>query len=226
MRISRNVIKYSVRNKLPLPPRFKTKFTMFGKLVLASGFTNANGAISANELTAPFNNTFMGMWSNVNPAFATNQPTAMTTLLNANCYENYRVYASSIKLKIPQIAALDCCEVLTIPVTDINLTASEFRKLAQQPYSKWITTTNARQNFVKNYMTTHKIYGTTARAVQDDVSTNFQGNLGQAPFKTWFWYVFVQSSDLQNTTNDIVLDVQIDYYVELWNLQTGLLVET
>lgn len=228
MRASQNVIKYYARKHQPFPPRFKTKLTIFCQKILTAGYVTGSGSVPLNGLYTPFNIDPGAYWTGSSPSPGTNYPTAFHTFCGTSPvpYYNYRVYGSAVKMKVPQIDSRDCMEIAVIPSTNSTaISLRSFSTIAQQPDCKWITTSNARTNLLKHYATVHKCWGVTSRAVQDDLSGSFVGQYNTNPSRLAYWWFFIDSADAQALNNDVVLDIQITYYVEFFNPSYGLLQE-
>nr|WAE42145.1 MAG: capsid protein [Cressdnaviricota sp.] len=222
MKASSNCITFYSKSQMPLPTMYKCKFVIFGKCILGAGLTDNSAGVKLNSPYIPFNNAAQGAFATMSPASATNQPVGLTNLWNSSMYQNFRIYASKIDIKISQVLATDTAEITVIPAVTgaqmATLAGLQPEQLPQIPFSKYIITTQARQNHISNYMTCHKLLGVPKAAIDLDLSNNFTGALGSDPAGLMYWYINIRSSDQEATLNDIVLDVKVTYYTELWRL--------
>lgn len=221
-RINTNFIQFRGGLKYPMPDRFQTKATTYGKLVLTNPFMSSHGAILGNTLFTPWDNAESGFFSGITPNYATLDPVGINALLNGNLYQSYRVFASSINIRVANQDVNHQLEIAVIPST-VNVSGVTMNTLVPQPGCKLMTCTNSKTNILKHYCTSHKVFGITARAIKDDVSGQMDGSLSSGPSATWLWWVFAQTTDQQNSAANLILDISVTYYFECWNLQKGIL---
>lgn len=223
---NRSMIKYIAGPGQFVPPRLRTKFNCSAKVILASGMTTTDGAIYANVLTTPLNNSYQAMWVNAIPSHLLVSPVGARSLLNANLYRDYRVYGCKMSVTALAEDPTDSCEFIIIPVTETaasGVSLLSIQELRSEPFAKYGMLTNARPYRASGYMTTSRIYGVAKKAIEYDVSGSFIGNYvaPTVPTNKWYWWVFTQTSDLGPTVGDVSIVVNMTFYAELFNPTYG-----
>lgn len=130
-------------------------------------------------------------------------------------YDKYRVHASKINIQVlSRSNTTDNSNVIVVifPIIDPATYLPDPVQSIEQIYGRYrvLGTANATNGiFMKNYMSTKKIYGETSLA--DD---EFVSNFGSNPVSEWFWYVGLQN--MQGfLTSDATFVCKVTYFVEL-----------
>lgn len=226
MNTSLQILKYTP--KCPMPERIRTKFTaaLQGYVAAGVGFQTYN--VFLNRPTFPFSVGSAGgitAFPNPDNPIATLNPTYWSYLYTANSYQSYRVISSSLKVQLKTFSILDAIWCCVTPCGNYaNLPASV--QVAQaQPRCKWKLFDTYGTNMIRNQVKYHELLGVSESAIIDDLSGNYTGRATAAPSTLAGWIINWETAGSAVTANQIGYDVEVSYYVELWNLNYGGLVE-
>lgn len=130
-------------------------------------------------------------------------------------YSNYIVFGSRITIKFMNLGTVPLrCYIIP---SNLSSTFTDSLIPEETPYSKRAICTSINAGGVcsiTNYMTTRKMFGVSK--VQDFMD-NFYSATSTNPVNTWYWQVFIQSTNGSLGTNMVSLDVQLQYYCEFDN---------
>lgn len=230
---SRSVIKYSVGRQMPLPPRYVTKFTISDRGYQPPVATDWIYAyIKLNGLASPFNTSHPVTNGDRNVTLAL--PAGLQSLLNANAYRGYRVFASSIMYKLTpqnpadQLGVLIIPNQVGVPIEGLAPGPLTYSQLLAQPMARNMNF-NSSQNkqWCKNRISVSKFYGVRSSAIKDDLSGQFigtadptTGNLTD-PSNQVLWSIWIKDLQGNTITQNVGYELKITYYVELFNLAIG-----
>jgi hypothetical protein len=226
MSISKNLISYHPGRHLPLPPRYKTSFETYntGYFTASSAYATNGYFVELNTLIQPFNNTF-SVLPNPQINVSTQYPTGLTSLLNVNAYVAYRVYRSEIKFRLAPQVTSDNVTAVILPAAD-GTTATLLTAKSQPFATEMAWNPSQTQRWLKNSISLSKLAGVTARAIQDDLSLQYDGSIGIAPAAQYFWQIYIRDLNNNNVNTLYGWECYVTHYVELFNLQTGDLKQT
>lgn len=128
-------------------------------------------------------------------------------------YERYLVYGSSIKVHFlnNNNAAPNANILLNVTPTDDNV-ARTYREWDNYPFNRskmvGLNTGGYSGAYIKNYMSTKKIYGETHL---DDV---YQADVTNNPNRAWYWHIQADAFD-QTSAISLSCKVEITYYVKM-----------
>lgn len=131
-------------------------------------------------------------------------------------YDNYRIYASSIKIQIMPLSTGSGNFIKwslypsNTPSNDVSPDIG-----AEHPYAKSDFSASANQNFrtIRNFMSTKRILGYKNIMTND----NFIGTAGTNPTSQWYWILDYLTVGGVNNIDPGYLNVTITYYCEFFN---------
>lgn len=229
---NKEMIKFMpMGSQVPVPQRYRCKFVtsvQFNMIVGAGGAASGIIPVKMNSIFHPWANSGLGAnpYANFGPqAVGTLQPSGYASLINANLYKRWRVYSSAIELKFNPSAQADTLIVAVTPSDNPAIPTSS-AQAQQQPYCKFRIQQSNQIGVVKNYITQHKLVGATKRAIEDDLSGNFQGNAGGDPADVLYWVINWSTVDTLANTTPIICEIKLTYYCELFGDFGAALLET
>lgn len=127
-------------------------------------------------------------------------------------YSRYLVYGSKIQLKMINNSTLvDLVTVVLYPQLSASPQTNSVDSL-EAPFSvNRIMGSDAEKAYIKNYMTTKKMYG--VRRLEDDDGADVTAN----PVNPWYWIIGV--FDHAGNSATITYSLQISFYVEFSSRQ-------
>lgn len=131
-------------------------------------------------------------------------------------YSRSRTYASSLRVNaLNRGTTLTSNQIITIvPVLNTN-PVPNFEQASTLPYnrSKMIGPVSSGSNgvFLKNYMSTKKMYG--QQVTQDDAFSSLNTT---TPNRQWYWLINAATLDLTSTVA-LDLKITITYYIEFFD---------
>jgi hypothetical protein len=223
---NQQLVTYVPRNTLnPFPQRYRTRFYVESAwavpIAVAATF---DGIVGFNDLTHPFNSAFSAL-TYLGPATAaTLEPTGLTTLLNANMYQSYKVFNSTIGLKFSSTTSSNNMLCTIVPSTSSSLTTDIYVQRTQPLARNGCFNASKpdegcnQQGYLVNSRTVAQVLGLSQLQFDADDSLLVAG-VGGGPASTIYWYIFFQAidQDVSSATKSI-LQVRVSYDVELWNL--------
>lgn len=221
---AQDVVTYMSRlpNPCPLPNRFVTSFSCQnqGYYPAATG-TGAYWQVALNSPVLPFSaaSTVSGTTlPNPYTAISTLQPIAWSSMFNNRVYNSYRVYASKIRVKVIPTSLTDPIAFgiyPAIPGSALNYAISD-----NMPHGKnWLITTEKGVTVCENFVTLPVLNGISQQAMRDDVSTTYTGSTGVPyPLRPFNWYCNFYDLTQANIGSKLCFDVNVIYYVELFDL--------
>lgn len=215
----------------PFPSRYRCKFesSIYGSIGGTTGPAANQFVVRLNDLNLPYNAAAGGLysaWPNALPDVTTLNPTGFLSLCNANLYNSFRVYSSTIHVEFLPESLLDTVQVSVIPVaTNVQL-GLPLSTIMNQPYAKSGLMSASKDDFnskkggseLRNSMTQHKLLGVSHQAITDDLSTNFTGAFGgTAPLKPMYWLVAYATPDGSVLTTHLKYRVRTVWHCELYD---------
>jgi len=270
MRLAGKVIKASggmtcltyhpAKNKVPLPDQFITtvRTEVDGWL---GGVTGINAtpkifiATGISSVVAPFytGGTAYTAYDAFADAFNVNEPTytytlwpaGLDTLLNGNCYTEFRVLNSTLKVSVtlpggyntltPQVNP-DALAVTILPVANIN----ELSRLAPpggggitlvRPYSEWCKQPFAKSKVFRDIggpqsvslsIADHTLYGKSKLAFDCDLSGTHTGFWNRNPPSNSAFAVHLQTLNNAGIYGNLSVKCELTQKVQLYNLTAQL----
>lgn len=218
------MIKYTVPRQLPLPPRYHTTLEcdLCGYFLSAMPFENNGYIVDLNIVDKPYNNTF-SVLPNSNPAATAVDPSGLISLFNIHAYGSYRVYKSAIKFKLFPSLGADNLGVCIVPAeAGQTLTYPTARAM---PYAKEMNFGFSQNNkYLSNMIGVPKLAGITARALQDDQSGQFNGDLALDPIYKCYWQIYVANLNQMlpgQPAAQVGYECKLKIWVEFFNLQNA-----
>lgn len=247
VKASKELVTYMAPQQLPLPPKYRTKFTakFFGSVPAAAGSASRTWLVNFNDPSLPFAYTGTGTFgASTNlfdaPSIANNtlNPTGFTTLWNTNMYQAARVYSSSIALEMIPSALADTVEAYIMPISAIPAAGfvvgtSNYMALSQ-PLTKSQIFSSSKTNNIKNkgqlvnYCSQHKLLGVSKRAIEDDLSGNYEIDLANNtpnPLVPTYWQLGYDTLNKADLATFLDYRISVTYYVELYSLNVGQLLQ-
>lgn len=227
---SNKLVTYMPKGQLPIPPRYRCKLACNAQFAIDSSAMVNDGAfqIVMNSVNLPY--TVSGLGSTPYVGFSpqtpiTLQPTGYSQLANAITYNRFRVYASKIMMKFIPSALSDTIMVTLTPSSNslIPLTTGD---ALSQPYTRSKLFQANQNGIIKSYLTQHKFVGTTKSAMEDDLSGQYISNFAGTPATPIYWVVNWNTVDGSDLATPVVVDIQLDYYVELFANNSSQMVDT
>lgn len=218
-------VTFMSNSLIPVPPRYRCKFTCSIYGAIASGAATGLYQISLNAMQLPFNTT--SPMPGALPAVATLNPTGLSQLFNLMMYTQYRVYGSSIKLEVFPQALGDTVEFTITPSFDITAPPSTQIAMAQ-PYTKTLLVGAGKgKSYISNYITQHRLVGCSKRAIEDDLSGVYQDSIFPASAIQYpaYWILNWSTPDTANLNQSVNYKCTMTYYVELFGQNVAALTE-
>lgn len=227
---NRVTFKNSALMKGPMPPRFRTKFYLdFSVYVAAAAYaatTEKTMIIKHNSVHLPLANIAAPFTFNPGSSGLTVvalQPVGLSQLLapsgTKGIYSSFRVYASKCSvLCIPQ-ALGDSMIVSIVGVPPNSGVVLDIQSAQEVPYSRTKVCNsggNPMANKISNYVSTADLCGLTRAAIEDDVSSSFEGTNAADPTQLTSWRIVTQTADNAGNTGVVTFQVKLTYYVELF----------
>lgn len=219
---SKELITYMAPRQMPFPPRYRCKFTTAIYGDITGAVASGQYAVNLNSIYQPFAG---GSWAAALPAIGTLQPSGFSSMLNANFYRAFRVYGSKIVLEMLPQALTDTVEAVLTP--SINGVAPANTATAMsQPYSKSCFFSSSKENngkkgVLSNYITMHRLFGVSKRAIEDDLSGNYIGAYNADPAVLTQWFLTWATPDAVNISSHVQYRVIITHYCELFETAPG-----
>lgn len=215
------LVIYMAPRQLPFPPRYRCKMVtaVYGYITTGAGSQSARYFLTFNSVFAPLSG---GGFPNITPP-DTVEPTGFTQICNANFYRNFRVYGSKIMLELMPGNLLDTVECTITPSNTSSVPATVGTANGEL-YTRSGFFSSSKNNAnskggseIVNYMTVHKFFGVTKRAIEDDLSGNFIGTYNADPVTKLYWVVNYATPNGAGLTNQIDLRLRLTQYVEFFN---------
>jgi hypothetical protein len=225
------------RDQMPFPSVYSTrmKCAFIGTLP-ASTASSGYACVSGNSMHTPFNSTLVAANRSVNyysatgyssESYSTVQPAGFTSICGVSqCYQNYRVLGSQIKVSFKPTSTSDNILVcVNAGTTGTNIVTTVWTA-DDAPYSTGVKsfTSIEQRGFCIKSLKTGKIWGVSKEAVRD--SPQYSAAYNGSPTNEWTWVINWQVVD--NTTTNAIMGLQIEviYDVEFFNALTGGLPDT
>lgn len=231
------VLIFNPPSNLPIPQRFKTKFTCAVEGYVAAGaFASKQYNMNLNQLYLPFNSLGTDLPATFAPAPATVQATGATQLLSAlgttGPYTKYRVLASSIEITaLPQVTGDSI--ILTVTPSASSTQPSDATTAQAQAFTKRAICTFAqtpmgdvtKRGTIKNYCNVADFLGVTQEAIENDLSGNYQIQWASGVGTPIYWTVNYTIQDATNQASSIMFSYKLNYWVELFGMYTAQVTE-
>lgn len=217
----------------PLPPRFMTLFTYANTGIMPANTTNADKWVcKMNDPVFPFikNGTFgySGFYGPVK-ALNTLEPSGLAALMNTSMYKYFRVNWSSISVRfIPQDTG-DSVAVCIIPFNSLTTLPAtltyDWAEQQQGAVTKIFTNSNCTQ-WLSNKGTVSYVTGVDPKAIEYDLSNQYNGSFAASPVALCYWYVFYKTFSAVQNIAQIGIECKGNYLTELWNFANMNMPET
>lgn len=219
-RANDQMVSYNTNWKIPFPQRMRIAVTASCK-----GYWSDEGTLYPtmscffNKCYLPFNTS--SPFQNIQGIYTSAQinPLGLTSLLNANTYTRYRVYASKISLRVTPTVASDAVDVIIYPYPGVPVNTTTLQQVIGLPYSKQKVFTISTDTPLTVYATTSDVSGYKKEAIQLDTANQLTGDLAAGPSQYWTWGVTMQQQETQGALNNrLGFTAEVTYYVELYEL--------
>jgi len=225
---SRELITYIANQRMPFPPRYRTKFHIGNSGEISAGSKTGVYNIWFNGLAKPFDMTpLSGLFSMPNPLVDITMQTCVgynNLCSSTGPYSGYRVFASSITVQMIPYAVDDAVMIVVLPqVYDAGATPVPASSLVAQdlPYSKnKVSMTNQLGSPLRNMQTVHKLYGVKKNVPADDISGHFDSFSQDNPDSQALWTIAWNTLNNTNLTEAVLWKIDVTYYVELFDVST------
>lgn len=223
MTASKDLIVYMSPQQMPFPPRYRTKLQCdLQGYVTSATAASGNFYFLMNSIYLP---AASGGFPNSSPAIASLLPTGYSSLLNAHLYQRFRVFASKITVQVVPSAQADTVNFTITPSNAAGTPSVTYTAMAQ-PYTTSRLCQSNQKSFVKNFITQHKLEGVPKKAIEDDLSGNYEGSYATQVNQPRYWNCNWSTVDAVNTTTPLLFVVRLEYFVEMWSDTTGTLLES
>lgn len=231
-----------------LPPqyRFITRCNWSG-FVPTTAFTAGNfyftkTYLSGNNIYAPFlmptGYNISGTWTATSnfPLDSANRCNGFRNLINANCYQAYRVLSSRLTIKVQPVTVADCVMAYIAPMNQLQqgsgITNNEpgylqLNTIQQGPRVKKMMCNTSSHNTLVCDINQWDLCNVTKQVYMNDNSA--QRSYNQVPggsgssFPTGiyetYWQVALQMPGNTNPADGILLELFVEYYVQAEDLQ-------
>lgn len=230
---TRGMVLYKSFQQRPFPTVFQTKFKTCVQGFIKSGIGLANATLNL-KMNSPFLPMYEGVstgltngtyYGSVSPAPSTLYPGGYSSLANANLYTKYRVIGCKILMRFVNQSLSDNGFIVTITPTLVTSPSSSGVAL-EQPWTKKILCSQGKQNVISNYVTQHQIIGCKKRALEFDLSGQYEGAYNADPTKAIDWVVCFAGLDGASTVGVIPFELELTHYTKLWTANQAGLLET
>lgn len=200
----------------PLPVKWEATFDIENSgYVAAAGAATTTYTVDLNSVYQPFNTA--NPIPNALATIATQMPASLTSLLNANLYQRYIVRRSTIIVQIAPQSITDSVLVAVAPL-DFNSTAHQlwptYTAAAAAPDSVERLTQSSFMNVLRKSVTPEQVMcRTLAQYTDDNLSW---GTYGAKPANICLWQITYQTADQAVLTAVLVIRVNVQYQVELF----------
>jgi len=211
-------------NRMPLPERMMSTFvTDFVGVYSATSGGGANPTfvtVSANSIFAPFStsDTLIGAGgSGIGGSTTTVKPSGYDILVQGNAYQNFTVYASSIRVNVtPQVTG-DAVHVCLFPLSPGSGVPGSLVTAMKQPFCKYrfCSTTNPLGNYLSAYISIGPLCGLPKTVVTS--SAALSGGVASRPVEECFWCIVTYTADGSSIASPIGVSYTVKHYAALWN---------
>lgn len=244
---SNTMVSY-INNKLmlPFPQRYRTKIHQSLQGYWSAGYANnydaTNPTVSVqqfitvrhNGIYRPFNNlsnqniisgsapTAFFLDQTANP-YTTDSPIGYGAL--SAIYQAYRVYSCAIKVCIEPESIVDTMNVAVIPSFENNFYTTSANQsltaLAQMPFARSkVIQCNTGDNTIKTHITQHKLLGVKYRAIEDDLSGQYESFTAANPQQAAYYNIAFSTQNGQPLVNRCGWKIDCTWYVEFYEPQS------
>lgn len=211
------VVRNPMRDHAVITDRMETKVSASYQGYIATATSGAIFDIYGNSFFEPFNAStpISGIVTGVNSSSSTVNPMGYTAL--TALYNQYRVKASRVKITFTPTAVSDVVTATVWPSYGVVSDGVPVKAMNQR-YAKWKMCTqnnNVKENTIINYIASHKALGMTKQQYDDQQGTS----VSSAPVQNtdWYWQCSFYTNNGTNTTSQLMVTVELDYYVELFD---------
>jgi hypothetical protein len=217
-----------------MPQRYKTKVytTFVGKINMSSvapAEPQINLLFLANSVLLPWA-TYSGLGENARLEAVsdsviwdhnTAMPIGLSQILGQNAiYENFRVYASKISMRVISGNTNDQIAFVIYPIASAGTPGVNFQRLIENPLRSGPKIIDyygtAHFNTLTNYKTISSIVGVHPNAVRDAVE--YAGNYNSQPAALVRWGVSIYNTLFLDFTDDIPIEIKLTYWTEFYNI--------
>lgn len=209
---------------LPFPDQYRTTLrSSFSVAVPPTQFTAANGYSIAyycklNACATPWNVGGFGLAPWVvaipnQPAVTAVGPNGFRTLCNAAGttapYTQYRVLASTFRIRLSSQSTQDSMTILIIPVQSSNLPDlnNVFPTAVQNPMAKKMLTGTTVRNTLSHTISVSKLYGVNESVVRN--SFDYASEPTVNPIKTAFWEVWLSCMEAAAPSQNLLVTLDL-----------------
>lgn len=224
-----NLVVFNPRGhpQLPMPPRYRCKFTIANVGYFASGVAAGRMCIKLNSSYLPFNTSADAIPNPLGGLVSGTYCVGYRSIVNANLYDLIRVLGCKIQVEFLPQALTDTVECTVTPgVNNISVPATTFTAMAQ-PYTKQhffsSSKQNARVNSITSYAKVSRLLGVSTRAIMDDLSGNWTHVYNSDPNTLCYWVVNWACPDVINLATNLEYRITLTYYCECYDENANLL---
>lgn len=221
-----NMVVYMAPRQLPFAPRYRCKMTACIYGSQPAGVSSGHYYAKLNGAHLPLN----GTWPTATvPPVASLNPTGYSAIINSTLYQNVRVYASKFEIEFLPQALTDTVEVTVTPSqTSANPATTQVAMAQENTKSMFMSSskTNSKSgSAITNAIAVHKFIGVSNRAIEDDLSGNYDHTFNGDPFALLFWVVNWACPDGVITATPLEFRAKITIYLEAWNMTSATVTE-
>lgn len=217
-------IVFISKNRLPMPQKMVTKFTVSNNGYWTSGnLNNGYGIVKLNDPLAPLAslNSALG-FANPRKTLTVLNPTLWSTLVSAELYTNGNVISSAIKFRILPTDPKDVVHLCIVPnPPNTTFSFADYYQVTQFPWSKYGVFNSADdKTWVTNAIRCSDLYGKPKDITSYDVSGQYNFTYTTNPAQLCYWYLLYEVpayGQAANFVNNIAWEVEVEYVVELYN---------
>jgi len=218
-----------------LPDKVFTTAKLVRNFVLVTGGLLPNGGaqftISANDVYSPIVNARYSIntagFGNVGSTIT--QPMGLFNLLNANCYNKFRVHACSCKISMQSENIQDQLVLSICPLASTSLipvAGGTYMEQARGSVTRFVNAYNSRQSSVYKRMKCHDIesvskvqYDTLSQPPSGVVNTyGYEGLYNLSPPTKASYFITIMAADGLTNVGDLCLTMEINFSVELYGI--------
>ena len=212
---------------IPINPKFLTKFT-----VSATGYVPSAAGPSgffAVKLNSPYQplNASAGLFTAVTNGSGVYlgaissgvNPRGFSNLCSLTMYNNYRVYASRIKITVIPRSVLDQVLVTVVPITNATLSAQTAELEQNVAFSKEIiasSNTDNNRNTFTHYIDLQSLDGLNKYQLMSD--TTKVGTYQTNPSDLSVWAIKWLNTNNAALNSALAFNYEITYYTELFEM--------
>nr|CRY93635.1 hypothetical protein [uncultured prokaryote] len=217
----------------PLPSQFITKVKAKALFSIGTGGFSSTGffigEVTLNSIYEPLNNFLAGTGVTiVDGGSATRAPIGAGTLSNVSAYYGFTVLSCKLTFGVYPTLLNDQCYCVIIPSTLAKSSYTTFNALQAQP---WAKTTLFNPNFpaggtknqsrISSYVDVAKFLGQSAAQYNGDTGGSWSGVYDANPANVIEFIVCLQTLDGVITTNAMNGEIEAEYTVRLFGIDTA-----